>query len=47
MGFETARELGAKKLTLITWYQEAEETKAGIRVHYIPLWKWLLKNRNR
>ncbi len=45
MGFETARELGAKKLTLITWYHEDEETKAGIRVHYIPLWKWLLKNR--
>ncbi|HLP47633.1 MAG TPA: ATP-binding protein [Candidatus Kapabacteria bacterium] len=45
MGFETARELGAEKLTVITWYHEDEETKSGIRVHYIPLWKWLLKNR--
>jgi len=43
MGFETARELGAEKLTVITWYLENEETKSGIRVHYIPLWKWLLR----
>lgn len=42
MGLETARELGAKKLTLITWFHESEETKTGIKVHYIPIWKWLL-----
>ncbi|HLP47635.1 MAG TPA: hypothetical protein VK469_16945 [Candidatus Kapabacteria bacterium] len=44
MGFETARELGAEKLTVITWYHEdEEETKSGIRVHYTPSWKWLLR----
>ena len=46
MGFETARELGAKKLTIITWYHENEETKEGIRIQYIPLWKWLLKKKD-
>ena len=45
MGIETARELGAEKLTLVTWYHEDEETKADLGVHRIPLWKWLLKNR--
>ncbi|MCU0290057.1 MAG: hypothetical protein MUF15_27185 [Acidobacteria bacterium] len=31
------------QLTLITWFHEEEKIITGIPVHFIPLWKWLLK----
>lgn len=40
-GFETARQLGAKKLTIITWYREEEDQKEDISICLVPLWKWL------
>jgi predicted AAA+ superfamily ATPase len=42
-GWEAAGELNAERLTVITWYHEDEEVRENIRIHYIPLWKWLLK----
>lgn len=45
MGLETARVLYAEQLTVITWYHEAEEIIDDIKVHFIPLWKWLLTGK--
>lgn len=45
MGLETTRVLNAERLTVITWYHEDEEIKDHIKIHFIPLWKWLLKKR--
>jgi predicted AAA+ superfamily ATPase len=42
-GWEAAGELNAERLTVITWYHEDEEVRENIRIHYIPLWKWVLK----
>jgi predicted AAA+ superfamily ATPase len=44
-GFETAKVLKAKQLTVITWYTDSEEVKENIRVQCVPLWKWLLINK--
>lgn len=39
---ECARELGVKEGLIITKDVEGQETVDGLRVRFIPLWKWLL-----
>ncbi len=39
---ECAKQLGLKKGLIITKEYEAEEKVRGIRIRFIPLWKWLL-----
>jgi predicted AAA+ superfamily ATPase len=38
-----AKEFGATKGKVITWSLESSETVSGVRVRFIPLWKWLLE----
>jgi len=38
-----AKELGLKNGLVITKSKEGAETIDGIRVRFVPLWKWLLE----
>lgn len=42
-GLETAKQLGAKKLTIVTWYRDEKEEKDDVSIRFVPLWKWLLE----
>ncbi len=44
---EAAGETSCGKLQVITWDYEAIETRHGHKIAYIPLWKWLLFNRDQ
>jgi uncharacterized protein len=39
---KSGRELKCRKLTVITDDYEAEESADGMKIKFIPLWKWLL-----
>lgn len=39
---ELCKKLKLKHATIITEETEKEETEKGIKINYIPLWKWLL-----
>ena len=43
---KASRELGCKNLLVITWDYEDEENLEGRRIRFLPLWKWLLKDKN-
>ncbi len=43
-GIETAKQLGAKKLTIVTWYRDEKEMKGDVSIRFVPLWKWLAHN---
>ena len=43
---KASRELGCKNLLVITWDYEGEENLEGRRIRFLPLWKWLLKDKN-
>ena len=38
-----SKELKCDALTVITWDYEAEESKEGKLIKYLPIWKWLLQ----
>lgn len=38
-------ELGCRELLVITWDYEGEELVDGKRVRFVPLWRWLLEDR--
>ncbi len=40
---EASKELRCKDLKIITWDYEDEETVEDRKIHYIPLWRWLLE----
>ncbi|MBI2663867.1 ATP-binding protein [Candidatus Woesearchaeota archaeon] len=40
---KSGKELKCRKLIVITDDYEAEETRGGRKIKFIPLWKWLLK----
>ena len=40
-----AKEFGLKSGTIITWDVERVENASGIKVRFVPLWKWLLDSR--
>lgn len=40
---ECAKELGLKKGTIVTKDVEVEKTVEGIKISFIPLWRWLLE----
>ena len=40
---EAAQELGAKKLSVLTWDEEREVIQDGNTIKFTPMWKWLLK----
>lgn len=39
---KAGKELRCNNLTIYTWDSMAEETHAGSRVSFIPLWRWLI-----
>ncbi|MBI2144509.1 hypothetical protein HYU17_05175 [Candidatus Woesearchaeota archaeon] len=39
---KAGRELKCANLLVITDDEEGEETVEGVKVMYVPLWKWLL-----
>jgi len=41
-----AKKLDYKTLIVITKDTEDQEEKEGIEINYIPLWKWLLMDKN-
>ena len=43
-GIETAKQLGAKKLTIVTWYRDDKEMRDDISIRFVPLWKWLVES---
>jgi hypothetical protein len=43
-GIETAKQLGAKKLTIVTWYRDEKEMRDDISIRLVPLWKWLVES---
>ncbi len=40
--FEAGAELGAEKLTVITWDEKKEVKKDNQTVRFVPLWEWLI-----
>jgi len=36
------KDLGCKDLTILTWEHIAEEEYRGLRINFVPLWRWLL-----
>jgi predicted AAA+ superfamily ATPase len=46
-GFEAARQFGAKKLTIVTWYLDKKEVREDISIRCVPLWKWLTENSSQ
>lgn len=40
--FEAGAELGAEKLTVITWDEKKEIKKDNQTVRFVPLWEWLI-----
>ncbi|RLF49457.1 MAG: ATP-binding protein [Thermoplasmata archaeon] len=40
---DASKELRCKNLKVITWDYEDEDIVEGRKIHYIPLWKWLLE----
>jgi predicted AAA+ superfamily ATPase len=40
---ETARYLGAKRATVVTWNDEESVVCDGVRVEIVPAWRWLLE----
>lgn len=43
--FEAAGELKVNKLTVLTWDEEREVEKDGMKVQFVPLWQWLTANK--
>jgi hypothetical protein len=37
-----SKELGCRKLVVVTWDHEGEERTGGRTVRFVPLWRWLL-----
>jgi predicted AAA+ superfamily ATPase len=42
-----AQETNCRNLTVITWDYESVEEHEGMKVKFIPLWKWLIGDGNR
>ncbi|RMF91703.1 MAG: ATP-binding protein [Methanobacteriota archaeon] len=40
---KASKELGCRRLTVVTWDYEAREDRDGDTVSFVPLWKWLLE----
>lgn len=40
---KAGKELGCQDLTILTWEHKAEEEHAGLRVKFLPLWRWLIR----
>ncbi|MCF6147712.1 MAG: ATP-binding protein [Candidatus Kuenenia sp.] len=40
---KVADETACDNLTVLTWDYEEKETFGGKEIHYLPLWKWLIK----
>ncbi len=39
-----SKELKCKNLVILSWEKDAEDKIKGIKIKFIPLWKWLLNN---
>jgi len=42
---KAGRELRCRNLLVITWDYESEERAGGIKIKFVPLWKWLLDSK--
>ena len=42
---KASRELGCKELLILTWDEEQENESDGRKIAYVPVWKWLLHDR--
>ncbi len=40
---KAGKDLGCKDITILTWENRAEEEYGGLRVNFLPLWRWLLR----
>jgi len=40
---KAGKDLGCKDLMILTWEHRAEEEHGGLRVNFLPLWRWLLR----
>jgi predicted AAA+ superfamily ATPase len=40
--FEAKDELGAEKLTVLTWDEKKQINKDGAVINFVPLWEWLI-----
>ena len=43
---KASKDLRCDSLVIITWDYEAQETKDGQDIQFIPLWKWLLTSES-
>ncbi len=41
---KSANETKCKNLIVLTWDYEAKETSDKVRIHYLPIWKWLISS---
>ncbi len=40
---KAGKDLGCDHLTILTWDYQGEEKHAGLRVNFLPLWRWLIR----